>query len=94
MATDYDRAAQAYHVGARMQARRILADIRADHAGAADGADAVAVAVEAAVASILRVLAAAADAADTDNMHYRADVLRDAAHLVAADAPRGADVPE
>ena len=88
MTTDYTRAAVAYHVGLRNQSRRILADIRADAAADAP-ADAMAAAVAATVASALRVLAAAADAADDNNLHYRADAIRYAAHLVAADAPRG-----
>ena len=63
-----------------------------DHTRAAD-ADAVAAAVAAAVTSALRVLAAAADAADDDDLHYKADAIRYAAHLVAADAPRhGSDL--
>ena len=64
-----------------------------DQTRAAD-AQARADAVAAALASALRVLAAAADAADTDNLHYKADAIRYSAHLVAADAPRGADIPE
>ena len=90
MTTDYTRAAVAYHVGSRMQARRILADMQAGDAGDADDADTVAAAVAAAVASALRVLVAAADAADTEGSHYKADAIRYAVHLVAADAPRGA----
>ena len=87
MTMDYGRAAVAGDAGAAH-----LADIRAGDAGTADAADtdAAAVAVAVAVASILRVLAAAADAADTEGSHYKADAIRYAVHLVAADAPRGA----